>query len=182
MHRREKSVCTCAGRGRAVGILTPQSRTAIVAFRSLPDFLDRALPTQSLLDPSHVEKSAPLLPTFEQSPTMTWSPVVGAASYSVALRNAVTGTILNAVTGLTGTSWTVPTSLAAGRYRWWVSAASSEAFLSPSPQVIDFAVGGQPTVLGPTGSVTSTTPQFTWTAVTGAATYDLWVNRIGSHR
>jgi hypothetical protein len=122
--------------------------------------------------------TAPLLPTFEQSPTMIWTPVVGAASYSVVLRNAVSGTILHSVSGITGTSWTVPASLATGRYRWWVSAASAEGYLSPEPQVIDFMVGGQPTVLGPIGPITSATPQFSWTVVTGAATYELWVNRL----
>lgn len=120
----------------------------------------------------------PLLPTFDRTPTFTWTALAGAASYKVTLKNPNTGVIAYAVTGLTGTSWTVPADLATGTWQWWVSGTSADGYQSAAPQKIDFYVGGRPTVLTPTGSTSNTKPEFTWTAVMGAATYELWVDRL----
>jgi len=121
---------------------------------------------------------APLLPTFDRTPTLTWTALAGAVSYKVTLKNPNTGVIAYSVNGITGTSWTVPADLLTGTWQWWVSGTSADGYQSAAPQKVDFYVGGRPTVLTPTGTTSSTQPEFTWTAVTGAATYDLWVNRL----
>ena len=121
---------------------------------------------------------APLLPTFDRTPTLSWTALSGAVSYQVTLKNLNTGVIAHAVNGLTGTSWTVPLDLVTGTYQWWVSGTSADGYQSAAPQKVDFYVGGRPTLLTPTGTTSSTQPEFTWTAVTGAATYELWVNRV----
>lgn len=51
-------------------------------------------------------------------------------------------------------------------------------YRSQSATVQNFVIGGPPTVLTPQGSSADTTPTFSWTPVTDAATYDLWVNRL----
>jgi hypothetical protein len=37
---------------------------------------------------------------------------------------------------------------------------------------------GAPALIGPSGSITSATPTFTWTAVAGADHYDIWINDL----
>jgi hypothetical protein len=123
--------------------------------------------------------TAPTLPTFERRPTLSWSALPGAATYRITVKNLNTGAIVHAVSNIVATMWSVPQDLATGPYQWWVSAVSADGYQSAIPQKISFYVGGRPTLLTPTAaSTTGNLPVFTWTAVTGAATYELWVNRV----
>jgi hypothetical protein len=123
--------------------------------------------------------TAPLLPTFDRTPTMTWEPVLGAASYQLTLKEPGTsGQVLYAPVNLTETNWTVPADLAIGDYDWWVISVSADAFRSEPLKVNRFNTGGRPSVLTPTGTTSNRRPEFTWTAVTNAVSYELWVNRL----
>ena len=55
------------------------------------------------------------------SPTLTWSPLVGAESYNVEVFNnaSFTGTAVTGTTGLTTTSWVVSPALANGNKYYW---------------------------------------------------------------
>ncbi|MDA1229565.1 MAG: PA14 domain-containing protein, partial [Planctomycetota bacterium] len=121
---------------------------------------------------------SPLLPTFDRTPTLSWSSLKGAFSYQVTVVNQNTSTVIHNVSGLTGLSWTVPADLVDGTYQWWVSGVSQDGYKSASPQEISFFVGGRPTVLAPVGNTSSTKPLFKWTSVIQAATYEIWVNRL----
>ena len=121
---------------------------------------------------------SPLLPTFDRAPVLTWTVLAGAFSYRVILQNANTGVVAHDVGGISGTSFAVPQALTTGLYKWWVVAYTPDGYGSANPIVTSFYVGGLPTLLSPRGTTTNTQPQFTWTAVTGAATYNLWVNRL----
>jgi hypothetical protein len=120
----------------------------------------------------------PLNPTFAVQPQFSWSPVAGAVSYDIFVRNLSSGTIVQSATGLNTTSWTPPAGLATGMHRWWVNAVAAGNFRSQAVPVTDFRVGGQTDLLSPGGTTNTGTPEFRWRPVDGAATYELFVTRV----
>lgn len=123
---------------------------------------------------------SPITPTFEKAPVLTWTAVSGAVSYQIVVRNSTGGGTVYNVGNIAATSWPVPANLPVGSYTWWAAARGPDGIVSATPQQVTFFVGGRPNVLGPSGTITNIQPQFSWTPVTGAATYNLWVNRIAS--
>lgn len=120
---------------------------------------------------------SPNTPGFTNQPQFTWQTVPFAATYTIFVQNRATGaTVLNQA-GRTGTSWTPGTTLARGDYRWWVRGVSASGVLGSWSVPMDFNVGGKPIVLTPTGT-TGNQPQFSWSNVQDAATYQLWVSRL----
>jgi hypothetical protein len=79
-----------------------------------------------------------------------------------------------------GTSFTPTVSMADGKYRWWVVGLSSpgNSGIRSSVATTDIYVGGQTSLVEPTGNTTDTTPTFVWRAVEGAASYRLTVDRV----
>jgi Ca2+-binding RTX toxin-like protein len=120
--------------------------------------------------------TAPLNSTFEVRPQFTWNAVLASPghipTYSVYLQNMNTGATITP-TGINGTSWTPAADLAAGLYRWWVQASLSATVRTLWSSPIDINIGGRPFMLPLTGTV----PTFNWRPVTGAVSYNLWVNR-----
>lgn len=76
--------------------------------------------------------------------------------------------------------FTPPADLAAGTYRAWVRAGNSAGFGQWS-RLLDFTVTAgvqtpaRPTLTAPSGTVMAR-PELRWDAVSGATTYDLWVD------
>lgn len=125
-----------------------------------------------------VAATSPVNSTLDTTPTFTWNAVPGATAYDLVIRNDNTGAIVGNHSNLTATSFTQPTPLAIGRYRWQVVAVIAPGLRSQSATTQNFAVGGHTTLVAPIGTITSTTPTFTWTAVDGAIKYRLFVTRI----
>ncbi|MEI7701456.1 MAG: hypothetical protein WCK86_16780, partial [Planctomycetia bacterium] len=120
----------------------------------------------------------PLTATFNRRQTFEWTPVAGATSYGLLVRNLVTGFDTINVSGLSATSFTPPTNLGDGTYAWWAIADSAVAnFRSDWSTRIEIYVGGRPTVVAPVGQVSSLTPVIQWQPVIGAVKYDVWVDR-----
>ncbi|MBL8813542.1 MAG: hypothetical protein JNM43_25475 [Planctomycetaceae bacterium] len=120
---------------------------------------------------------SPNTPGFAAQPQFVWQTVPFATTYTIFVQNRATGaTVLNQ-TGRTGTTWTPGTTLAKGDYRWWVRGVSATGVLGSWSAPKDFNVGGKPIVLSPTGT-TNSQPQFSWSAVQGAASYQIWVSRL----
>jgi uncharacterized delta-60 repeat protein len=115
--------------------------------------------------------------TFDQTPTFAWNPVAGAVHFDLTLKNLNSGATVITKTGITATSWTMPTDLPNGLYRWWVLAVNSKGLRSQSANVADIQIGGQPNVLAPL-TATDRRPLFSWSAIEGAASFMLHVNRI----
>ncbi|MFO0429084.1 MAG: hypothetical protein ACK526_21135, partial [Planctomyces sp.] len=113
---------------------------------------------------------------FGATPVLSWSAVPGAAQYDVWV-NALTTPASVAVrnTAVTGTSLSL-TSLAAGSYRAWVRARDVGGGNYSWSSGLDFQVQRAPVVRITSGTAVSGTPNFTWTAVSGAARYQLWVS------
>ncbi|MFO0976374.1 MAG: ELWxxDGT repeat protein [Planctomycetaceae bacterium] len=123
---------------------------------------------------------SPVSSTFEARPQFSWLPVTGATKYSVYIKNLNTETVVYNQTNIATTNWTPPANLANGHYIWQVVAASNNAQgLWSAPQT--FTVGGRPEVTGPVSNSNDTTPTFTWKQLTGAVSYQLWVDRVDSY-
>jgi secreted trypsin-like serine protease len=77
-------------------------------------------------------------------------------------------------------SVTPATTLAGGNHTWWVQTWNSAGY-GPWSAGSTFSTTSTPapgtaTLVSPAGSITDTTPDFTWNKVTGAEWYYLWVN------
>ncbi|MEJ7593453.1 MAG: right-handed parallel beta-helix repeat-containing protein [Planctomycetaceae bacterium] len=125
----------------------------------------------------------PLSGTFDRTPTFSWNPVTGAASYELYVRSQTTGAMVVNGQSVTATNFTPASNLIDGPYRWWtlaLSPASIGPIKSGGSTTTDIYVGGRPTIIAPVaGSSTSDrTPTFSWRAVDEAASYQLTVNRI----
>lgn len=117
--------------------------------------------------------------TLDTTPTITWTNL-GAPRYELWV-NQVGGT--NKIiyqSALTTNSFTPTAPLPNGTYDVWVRtiAADGEAGVwSPKYQFqMDYRVGTE--TISPVGVTTDTTPAFTWKAIEGAVSYNLWVNNL----
>ncbi|MCA9063799.1 MAG: hypothetical protein KDA96_12090 [Planctomycetaceae bacterium] len=121
---------------------------------------------------------APRQPTFETTPEFQWNAVAGAVRYDLWVRNTTTGVDqIIRETSLTTLSFTPASPLPMGNYLWWVQAAAATGAASEWGGG-RFSIGGVPEVTAPLSNTNDTTPLITWTAVTGAVRYDLWVDRL----
>ena len=120
--------------------------------------------------------------TVNPLPTITWGALAGAIRYELLLSNLSSGVnqlIYN--TSIVGTQFTPTEKLGIGRYRVWVRAIDNlerPGFWS-FPK--DFKIDTAPTITAPSNSGTTasaTFPEISWTEVTDAARYELWVNNL----
>jgi hypothetical protein len=104
-------------------------------------------------------------------PLFAWAAVAGAGSYKLWLTDNTTGQA-TVISNLVGTSWTATQPLVLGdKYTWWVGAVSGQSVAWNSGQ--DFTIA--PIGTGPSGTIASNVPVFTWTRVSGAASYKVWL-------
>ncbi|MCA9051187.1 MAG: hypothetical protein KDA89_20765, partial [Planctomycetaceae bacterium] len=119
----------------------------------------------------------PIGTTNDLTPQISWTAVEGAASYRVYIAPTATpGVPVVDVTGVTTSSYQVPNSLAAGSYKVWVQAKSGSGTLSPwsIPVTMSVAVTTTP-VVNAVASSSDPTPTFSWSPVTTASRYDIFV-------
>lgn len=108
------------------------------------------------------------------SATISWNSAIGATSYDVDYKDATSGIWINVITGTTGTSiglsslnyntiydWRVRTNCASGN-----SAYSAAQFTTTTP------VCNDPSGLA-SSAITASSATISWSAVTGAASYDV---------
>ena len=135
--------------------------------------------SRQFMSAARVTPTTPNGPTFSTQPTLQWQAVSGANRYEVSVVNRPTNAVVLSQSGITGTNWTPVSSLPNGNYRWWVRASSTVYGIVGGWSIhTDFNTGGKPTVLTPAGTTNDRTPTISWTAVQGAARYELWVSRI----
>ena len=113
-----------------------------------------------------------LNPTFDTSPTVTWTAVPGAASYEVYVLSINGNFKALHQKNIAGTTFTWPT-LPAGPYRYWVRATGATIWSNP----VDIDTTGRTDVLTPTGTTSDNPATFTWRPVDGAVRYELWVDQ-----
>ncbi|MCP4174304.1 MAG: hypothetical protein GY758_26435 [Fuerstiella sp.] len=116
---------------------------------------------------------APLSPQFETTPQFSWTPITGASTYQLYLQRG--STVVINQSGIATTSFTASSALPVGEYRWWIRPSTATGKGGAWSQRGEFNVGGWPTVLTPEGTTTSGAPTITWTAVTGAGSYEVYL-------
>lgn len=117
------------------------------------------------------------LPTDNDvTPTITWSPVAGATRYGVYLRNQTSGAIV-ANTTVTETSFTPTAALSFGQHQIWVRAIGVGNYSAKWSERAVYNVG--PIQTAPVGAISASPSQFTWTAISGAATHQIYVTGPG---
>ena len=120
-------------------------------------------------------------------PTISWTDVTDATFFDVWIDCVTTNTSqVFRNTDVTGTSLVLTTALAdPASYRAWVRAGNVFGFGGWSAAQ-DFGVGnaptaaptGVPTLTGPLGSNNPSTPTISWTDVTDATFFDVWVDCV----
>lgn len=70
--------------------------------------------------------------------------------------------------------------MTAGSYRAWVRARDAQGGSYAWTPTFSFEVQRAARVLTPTGTANSSTPLISWTAVSGAARYELWVSNLNT--
>ena len=105
-------------------------------------------------------------------PTFSWNAVSGVSSYEVWLTDQTTGqTVTPVVSG--GTSWTPAQPLNLGdNYIWWVGSINTDGSISwNNPSTFNFA----PNASTLSGNVATLQPIFTWNAMNGVGSYEVWL-------
>lgn len=116
---------------------------------------------------------------------LRWSPVPHAVKYLLAIATdaGMSNVILGASNNpneIFGTSFALPSTLAAGRYYWTVTPVDAEGYKGETSAVAQFdwswPTGTQITVNDVDPDPRVFDPQFSWTTVPGAARYEVEVN------
>ncbi|MEZ6121955.1 MAG: peptidylprolyl isomerase [Planctomycetaceae bacterium] len=115
-------------------------------------------------------------------PTLTWSQGFAGSTYQLWVNQLSTGQRVIFETGLSGTSFTATADLAVGSYRAWVREVPASGPASVWSAAFGFVVGSAPDIPSLSTSVASGIPTFTWTTVSGAVRYELWVSLDGTGR
>jgi len=138
---------------------------------------DWSLPATFTIGRPAITSPAPA--TLDTTPTITWTNL-GAPRYELWVNRVGGANKFIYQSALTTNSFTPTTPLPNGSYVVWVRtiAADGEAGLWSDPYrfQMDYRVG--PVTVSPLGVTTDTTPTFTWNAIEGAVSYNLWVNNL----
>lgn len=142
----------------------------------------------TLAPPADAILLAPEGAISDSTPVYTWNAAADATWYLLWVQGP-SGVVLNkwySAEGAgceagTGTCEVIPdTGLEGGFHTWWVR-TWNQAGQGPWSAPMSFNVDGTPPPLAsspisPTGSITSSTPTYEWTEVSGSTWYYLWVN------
>lgn len=117
----------------------------------------------------------------DPSPTITWTAVPNAIEYDVYVQDRSDGTVSEIRTVVSGaTSFTPAVDLFGTNFRIYIRASDGNGYgwwCTPVDFVLDRSVS-VPALTAPIGSIADPRPTFTWTGVTNATEYDLWVRDI----
>ncbi len=121
--------------------------------------------------------------TTDVTPTFSWTASFGAVKYDIWVNDLTDGTsgVIRDME-VSSTSFTPTTALTPGhRYLWTVRGIGANGKPGTWAAHRTFSITvGKPELVAPAsaGSTLDTTPTFSWTAVTGATLYDIWVNDL----
>ncbi len=114
-------------------------------------------------------------------PTISWQGLPGAARYEIWINNLTTGAQkVYSDTNITTTSWTSTTDIAMGLYRGWVRAYDAAGNAGGWSAAFEVHVLPAPTPLSPLNPTFATQPQFSWSTVAGAISYEIFVRNLST--
>jgi hypothetical protein len=123
---------------------------------------------------------SPSGPTATPTPTYTWNTVTGSTWYYLYV-SGPSGVVINRwykteelSCNDTTCSVTPSTALALGNYKWWIQTYNATGY-GPWSAAKDFAVGVV-TLISPSGTIGTGTPQYSWSFLADATWYRLYVN------
>lgn len=131
------------------------------------------------LGPSEGVGSAPFRQTRAARPTLTAQQSLAGVTFEFWLTDVSNGRTVTTVRGLDSTSWTVPSALPVGTYRYWVRATTDAGEQSAWSSAYNFEVVTPPVV----ASIPPTfnrRPTIRWNANQAQPeidTYQVWINR-----
>jgi hypothetical protein len=139
------------------------------------------------MNPNEIRFQTPVLEgpsgsVSTETPTVSWDAVNGADHYDLYISDLTTGqspVLRNQ--DVTGMTYTFGHSLTPGHsYRFWAKAYDSAGNASFWSSPMDFSVPAlaAPVPAGPANMTTNEFPTFTWSAVSMANHYDLWVSDL----
>ncbi|MEO2025576.1 MAG: hypothetical protein ABGZ23_06815, partial [Fuerstiella sp.] len=107
-----------------------------------------------------------------------WNGSLDGESYKVWLTDLDTGIPIHIVDGLTTASFTPPTDLPVGEYRYWVQASTGTGEKSDWSNSYNFTVVTAPSIdtFGP--SILDRTPTITWNNQDRVTSWQVWVNKV----
>lgn len=135
------------------------------------------------LNVTTVDSTVPQLPsgtTESESarPAFTWTGVSNAADYQLWVNDHSGAVVINA-SGITGTTYVPSTDLSLGTHYAWVRGRTAGGTWSGWSPIAVYRVRTRSSVQT-TGTVSTDDFTISWSDVPGAATWDVWINRITS--
>lgn len=163
-----------------------QARVRVVALNgSTSAWSNYANFTISIAAPAVPQITRPSGDITDSFPTFVWTGDAVTANYSLWVDDITNPDAPVRVifrTAYADTTYEHFAPLKDGIYRAWVRAFNAvgefSAWSTPVTFTIDAPVPAVPRITGPVATSTNETPRITWTAVDGAARYDLWVNNL----
>ncbi|MFZ5912453.1 MAG: M4 family metallopeptidase [Chloroflexota bacterium] len=138
---------------------------------------------ETLTPPGATTLESPSGSITDTTPDYTWGKVSTATWYYLWVNNSSGTAVIkqwynaSSVCGDLTCSVTPTTALSGGNYKWWVQTWNSAGY---GPWSSDMSFSLSPptatTLESPSGSITDTTPDYTWGKVSTATWYYLWVN------
>ena len=118
----------------------------------------------------------------DQTPTFVWQDAGTGTSYELWVNQIGGQAAIVREQNLSSTEFTPTEALPFGDYRAWIRTFNAVGS-GPWSDAFEFSVGvdlQQTTITSPTaGASTDVRPEITWTAVSGATGYDVWMNEVG---
>ena len=110
--------------------------------------------------------------------TVSWDALAGVSTYHVWVNNQSTGAsaVVNQ-SGIAATSYQLPV-LPAGAYAVWVRGVDANGHPYAWSPVLQFDIQKSARILTPAKIEGSQTPLFSWTEVSGASRYEIWVSSL----
>ncbi len=174
---RTNSISLPTGLAANVYELTIVARSGVILSRET-----KATFTVRSSDPPLAPVMVPIPATITDStPTFAWSAPEDAVSYNLWLTNRDTRTRTLYQTGLTGTSFDVPTAISPARYAVWVQAVNASGQTSSWSSLTEFDLLAPAVVLtSGSGQSFDGRPKLVWSAVPNATSYEIRMTPVGS--
>jgi subtilisin family serine protease/subtilisin-like proprotein convertase family protein len=113
--------------------------------------------------------------SFDRTPTFTWNAIAGATSYDLWVSSRTLNRVYLRNLSVRTNSFTATSDFVNGDYTVWVRAQGGQYF-SPWSAARQFSIGMPPVISSPTaGSSNSGRPTFSWSSISDAERYELWI-------